>query len=224
MDGNIQRTDIGTNEKDTKRICADILNAKASFIGYIKITDDKSDYNIQYEEIMEFGVKNDINISCIYVDSSFENIKSIVLPNYQGVIISNIICLGARLPIILDNLRYCRSRNLDIYSVAENYHFTTELLSEDVIKGIELALDIRYNMASAVTKRALAKKKTAGFTLGRQGRYNRKRILSGREDEVYRLLKSDMPKIKIAKEFNVSVASLYNFLKRNSINKEDTHA
>lgn len=224
MNGNIQKTDICTNEKDTKEICADVLNAKASFMGYIKSTDDKSDYNTQYSEIMEFSLKNAIHVSCVYVDSAFENIKSIVLSNYQGVIISNIICLGARLPIILNNLRYCRSRNLEIYSVAENYHFTTELLSEDVIKGIELALDIRYNMSSAVTKYALAKKKTEGFRLGRQGRYNRKRILSGREDEVYRLLKSGMPKIKIAKELNVSVASLYNFLKRNSVNQENKHA
>ncbi len=187
-----------------------------SVIGYIKTTDNESDYKLQHKDIMAFAASNGLVLSCVCADVSFENIKSIILPDYKGIIVSTIASLGSTLPTIRDNLYFCKEKGLSLYSVSEDYHFTTEHLTEERLQGFDLAIDIRYQMTSVVTKKALAKKKASGFQLGRKGKPNRSYVLSGREHDIYRLLESGMPKKQIAKELGVCAASLYNFLKRNT--------
>ena len=184
-------------------------------IGYIKNTEDKSDYKEQHDSITAFANDNSVNLSSIYASLSIEDLKQVIPPDCKGIIFNNISILGANLHVIRDNLRYFSKRKINLYSIADNYHFTPETLTEEMLQGIDLAIDIRYHMTSFVTKKALARKKASGFKLGRKGKPNRKIVLQNKESELYLLLDSGMPKIHIAKKLGVCVATLYNFLNRN---------
>ena len=184
-------------------------------IGYIKNTGDKFDYQKQYDNISQFAKDNHISFSNIFASLSLEDLKQVIPTNCKEIVISNISILGNTLPMVRDNLRYFWERKINLHSVAENYHFTKESLTEEILHGIDLAIDIRYHMTSFVTKKALARKKASGFKLGRKGKPNRKIVLQNKESELYLLLDSGMPKIHIAKKLGVCVATLYNFLNRN---------
>ncbi len=184
-------------------------------IGYIKNAKDKQDYQNQYNSIAKFAADNSFEVSCIYSDDSFENIKLIIPDKCTGIVINNISLIGTTLPDVRDNLYFLKKHNLSLYSVSDNYYFTKNNLTDEMLRGVDLAIDIRYKMVSVVTKKALAKKKETGFRLGRTSKNNKKQVLLDNENELFSLLDAGVSKVQIAKHFNISPVTIYNFLNHN---------
>ena len=187
------------------------------FIGYIQNNADKAEQARQYQQIQSFAKDNNLKLECIYTDYSFADIKAVIMSDCEGIIICNISTLGDSLAQIKDNLLFCRQKHMYIYSVEDGYHFDESNLTEDFFKGVDIAIEIRSNLISQNTKKVLKQRKNAGVKLGRPFGAVVKKRLDGKEDEIRKLLSQKVSKAEIARRFNVTRITVFNFIKHNGL-------
>ena len=189
----------------------------AMFIGYIQNNEDKAEQARQCQQIQSFAKDNNLKLECIYTDYAFADIKAVIMPNCEGVIICNISALGDGLAQIKDNLLFCQQHRLRVSSIEDGYHFDESNLTEDFFKGVDIAIEIRSNLISQNTKKVLKQRKNAGIKLGRPFGAVVKKRLDGKEDEIRKLLSQKVSKAEIARRFNVTRITVFNFVKQNGL-------
>ena len=189
----------------------------AMFIGYIQNNEDKAEQARQQQQIQSFAKDNNLKLECIYTDYAFADIKAVIMPNCEGVIICNISALGDGLAQIKDNLLFCQQHRLRVSSIEDGYHFYESNLTADFFKGIDVAIEIRSNLISQNTKKVLKQRKNAGIKLGRPFGAVVKKRLDGKEDEIRKLLSQKVSKAEIARRFNVTRITVFNFVKQNGL-------
>ena len=189
----------------------------AMFIGYIQNNEDKAEQARQYQQIQSFAKDNNLKLECIYTDYAFADIKAIIMSDCEGIIICNISALGDGLVQIKESLQFCRQHRLKVSSVEDGYHFDESNLTEDFFKGVDIAIEIRSNLISQNTKKVLKQRKNEGVKLGRPFGAVVKKRLDGKEDEIRKLLSQKVSKAEIARRFNVTRITVFNFIKRNGL-------
>ena len=189
----------------------------AMFIGYIQNNEDKAEQARQQPQIQSFAKDNNLKLECIYTDYAFTDIKAVIMSNCEGVIICNISALGDGLAQIKDNLLFCQQHRLRVSSIEDGYHFDESNLTADFFKGIDVAIEIRSNLISQNTKKVLKQRKNAGIKLGRPFGAVVKKRLDGKEDEIRKLLSQKVSKAEIARRFNVTRITVFNFVKQNGL-------
>ena len=189
----------------------------AMFIGYIQNNEDKAEQARQQQQIQSFAKDNNLKLECIYTDYAFADIKAVIMPNCEGIIICNISALGDGLAQIKDNLLFCQQHRLRVSSIEDGYHFDESNLTADFFKGIDVAIEIRSNLISQNTKKVLKQRKNAGIKLGRPFGAVVKKRLDGKEDEIRKLLSQKVSKAEIARRFNVTRITVFNFVKQNGL-------
>ena len=189
----------------------------AMFIGYIQNNEDKAEQAHQYQQIQSFAKDNNLKLECIYTDYAFADIKAIIMSDCEGIIICNISALGDGLSQIKDNLLFCQQLHIRVYSIEDGYHFDESNLTEDFFKGVDIAIEIRSNLISQNTKKVLKQRKNEGVKLGRPFGAVVKKRLDGKEDEIRKLLSPKVSKAEIARRFNVTRITVFNFIKRNGL-------
>ena len=189
----------------------------AMFIGYIQNNEDKAEQARQQQQIQSFAKDNNLKLECIYTDYAFADIKAVIMPNCEGVIICNISALGDGLAQIKDNLLFCQQHRLRVSSIEDGYHFDESNLTADFFKGIDMAIEIRSNLISQNTKKVLKQRKSKGIKLGRPFGAIVKKRLDGKEDEIRKLLAQKVSKAEIARRFNVTRITVFNFVKQNGL-------
>lgn len=190
------------------------------FIGYIQNNEDKTEQISQYKVVQSFAKERGLKIDCICSDYTFADIKEMILPETEGIVIFNISALGDGLTQIKENLLFCREHKLQIYSIEDGYRFNNNNLSDDFFKGIDIAIDVRSNLISQNVKKVLKKRKNEGVKLGRPLGALIKKRLEGKEEEIRKLLAQKITKSEIARRFNVTRNTVFRFVKRNGL--EDT--
>ncbi len=193
------------------------------FIGYIRQNENKTEQMYQYQLIQSFAKELGIKLDCIYSDYAFANIKEIIFPGAEGVIIYNISALGAGLAEIKDNLLFCRKHKLQIHSVEDGYHFDENNLTADFFKGVDVAINVRSNLISQNVKKVLKQRKDEGIKLGRPTGALGKKRLEGKEIEIRRLLAQKVSKTEIARRFKVTRNTVFNFVKRNGLEQNSNN-
>ncbi len=170
------------------------------FIGYIQNNEDKAEQTRQYQAVQAFAKEQELKLDCVYSDYAFANIKEMILPETEGIVIFNISALGDGLAQIKENL-------------------------DDFFKGIDIAIDVRSNLISQNVKKVLKKRKNEGVKLGRPLGALIKKRLDGKEEEIRKLLAQNVTKAEIARRFNVTRNTVFRFVKRNNLEEKDaSHA
>ena len=82
---------------------------------------------------------------------------------------------------------------------------------------VDIAIEIRSNLISQNTKKVLKQRKNEGVKLGRPFGAVVKKRLDGKEDEIRKLLSQKVSKAEIARRFNVTRITVFNFIKRNGL-------
>ena len=187
------------------------------FIGYIQNNEDKAEKARQYQAVQAFAKEQELKLDCICADYTFANIKEMILPQTEGIVIFNISALGDGLAQIKENLLFCREHKLQIYSIEDGYRFNEKNLTDDFFKGIDIAIDVRSNLISQNVKKVLKKRKNEGVKLGRPLGALIKKRLEGKEEEIRKLLAQKVTKAEIARRFNVTRNTVFRFVKRNGL-------
>lgn len=187
------------------------------FIGYIPNNDDQADYADQYQKLVSCAKEQGFELRCVHTGDSFENVKSIVQPDCEGILINKISNIGPYLQDIKENLQFCQEKNLKLFSIDDGYSFDNTNLTEDFFKGMDVAIDIRSHLISQSTRKVLSQRKREGKKLGRPFGAKVKSKLENNSTEILQMLDAGISKSEIARKLGINRASIYAFARRRGI-------
>lgn len=191
--------------------------------GYIRVSTDKQTVENQRFEITEYAKKNNLPIDQWIEETVSGTIspdkrnlgKLIKMAKSKDVIIcSELSRLGRNIFMIMSILNRLMEMNVSVYTVKEGYRLGDDLTSKVLAFAFSISAEIERELISQRTKEALLRKKAEGGVLGHpKGKRNSHVKLTGREDEIRRLLSSGYSKEQISKKLKVCPATLYKFIK-----------
>lgn len=187
------------------------------FIGYVQNNNDQEDHVDQYKRLTSFAKKQGIVVGCVYVDNDFKNIKDVITPDCEGILITKISDIGSCLQDIKDILLFFQEKNLKLFSIDDGYVFDKINLTKDFFKGIDVAINIRSTLISQSTRKVLNQRRREGKSLGRPVGSKVKSKLEKKSSEIKEMLERGVSKSEISKQLGINRVSIYAFAKRHGI-------
>jgi len=103
-----------------------------------------------------------------------------------------------------------------VWTIKDNYRLGKDISSKVLAFAFGLSAEIERNLISQRTKEALARRRAEGVILGRpKGRKSSRVKLTGREEEIARLLRCGYSKSRIARRLKVHRITLGKFIRDN---------
>ena len=125
--------------------------------------------------------------------------------------------LGRSTLEVLDILKTARDKGIAVYDAKGNLELNGDSMQSKVMSTMfALFAELERDFISHRTKEALKARKAAGVKLGRPPGPGKSRLDPHRE-EIIALLKTGVPKTKVAGKYGVKTSTLYNWLKKNNI-------
>ena len=191
--------------------------------GYIRVSTDKQTVENQRYEINRFCERENITINQ-WIEETTSGTKE---PDKRklGAVLSKLqkgdtlICaelsrLGRSLLMIMDILNQCLKREVQVWTIKDNYRLGMDISSKVLAFAFGLSAEIERNLISQRTKEALARRRAEGVILGRpKGRKSSRVKLTGREDEITHLLHRGFSKNRAARQLKVHRITLGKFIK-----------
>jgi len=189
--------------------------------GYIRVSTDKQTVENQRFEITRFCKKEKIKIH-EWVEETISGTIEITerelgilldrLKKNDILICSELSRLGRSLFMIMDVLNRCMKKEINVWTIKDNYRLGTDISSKVLAFAFGLSAEIERNLISQRTKEALARAISEGKHIGRpKGSKNKTLKLTGKEKIIRKSLKNGLSKIKIAKMLGVHRFTLYRF-------------
>jgi len=190
--------------------------------GYIRVSTDRQTVENQRFEINEFCKKNNVAVEK-WIDETISGTKEIdkrklggLLGNLQKgdiLICSELSRLGRNLLMIMSILNVCMEKEVQVWTIKDNYRLGSDISSKVLAFAFGLSAEIERNLVSQRTKEALARMKSEGIHVGRPHGAKSKEIkLTGKEEQIKKMLSKRIPKVKIAKKLGVHRSTLRRFL------------
>lgn len=125
--------------------------------------------------------------------------------------------LGRSTLEVLDILKTARDKGIAVYDAKGNLELNGDSMQSKVMSTMfALFAELERDFISQRTKEALKARKAAGVKLGRPRGPGRSK-LDPHKDEIIALLKTGVPKTKVAAKYGAKTSTLYNWLKKNKI-------
>ena len=190
--------------------------------GYIRVSTDRQTVENQRFEINEFCKKNNVEVEK-WIDETISGTKEIdkrklgrLLGNLQKddiLICSELSRLGRNLLMIMSILNVCMEKEVQVWTIKDNYRLGSDISSKVLAFAFGLSAEIERNLISQRTKEALARMKSEGIHIGRPlGAKSKEIKLTGKEEQIKKLLNKKTSKVKIAKKLGVHRSTLRRFL------------
>lgn len=195
--------------------------------GYIRVSTDKQTTENQEYEIYKFAdskgfminewVKETVSSKKKLKDRKINELLSKVTEN-DVIICTEVSRLGRSIMEVMSILNLLMEKSCKVYTIKEKYELGNDINSKILAFAFALSAEIERNMISQRTKEALDRKRSEGKKLGRpKGSLSKKTKLTGKEEEIKRYLKMQIPKTVIAKLLGVNRNTLHNFIKSRNI-------
>lgn len=196
-------------------------------IGYIRVSSDKQTVENQKYEIEKFCKDNSQEIN-LWIEETISGtiqinerkLGSLLTKLSKGdiLICTELSRLGRNLLMIMSILNECMNKDIQVWTIKDNFRLGSDISSKVFAFAFGLSAEIERTLISQRTKEALARKKSEGVVLGRPlGRISSKTKLTGKEDYIVGLLRSNHSYNKISKLLNVHRTTLSNFIKRHGL-------
>lgn len=194
--------------------------------GYIRVSTDKQTVENQRFEIDRFCNRQNLKIDQ-WIEETISGTKEVekrqlgrLLKKLQKgdvLICSELSRLGRSLFMIMDVLSECMKKEIQLWTIKDNYRLGTDISSKVLAFAFGLSAEIERNLISQRTKEALARAKAEGKTLGRpKGRKTspEKYKLYKKERLIRELLEVNVSQRKIAAICKVHRNTLARFIKK----------
>ena len=191
--------------------------------GYIRVSTDKQTVENQRYEINCFCEREKIAVGQ-WIDETISGTKEpekrklgkvlARLEKGDVLICAELSRLGRSLMMIMDILNQCLKREVQVWTIKDNYRLGSDISSKVLAFAFGLSAEIERNLISQRTREALARRRAEGVVWGRpKGRRSARVKLSGREGEVARFLERGFSKSWIARRLRVHRVTLGKFVR-----------
>ena len=192
--------------------------------GYIRVSTDKQSVENQRFEIENFCKKQNLKID-EWIEETISGTKDVEkrklgnllrqLQKNDILICSELSRLGRNLLMIMSILNECMKKEIQIWTIKDNYRLGTDISSKVLAFAFGLSAEIERNLISQRTKEALARKKSEGVHIGRpKGALSKIVKLSGKEEIIRKYLDKGKSQVYISKKLGVARGTLIRFMKR----------
>ena len=191
--------------------------------GYIRVSTDKQTVKNQRFEITRFCEQNGMAVSK-WIEETISGTKAAekrklgellgTLQKDDILICSELSRLGRNLLMIMSILNACMEREVQVWTVKDNYRLGKDINSKVLAFAFGLSAEIERTLISQRTKEALARIKSEGTHVGRpSGAKSKDGKLTKKTTQIKKLLEQKTPKTQIAKKLGVHRATLMRLLK-----------
>ena len=191
--------------------------------GYIRVSTDRQTVENQRYEISQFCEKNLLIVNK-WIEEVISGTKKVEerklgklikkMKKNDILICSELSRLGRNLLMIMSILNECMNRNIQVWTIKDNYRLGNDISSKVLAFAFGLSSEIERNLISQRTKEALARKRAEGTILGRpKGSKSKKKKLSGKESQINIMLAKRFSKSAIARFLGVHRLTVNEFLK-----------
>jgi len=195
--------------------------------GYIRVSTDRQTVENQRFEINQFCEKQQIVVNK-WIEETISGTKEVQerqlgkllkkMKKGDVLICSELSRLGRNLLMIMEVLNECMNRNIQVWTIKDNYRLGSDINSKVLAFAFGLSAEIERNLISQRTKEALARKKAEGVFIGRpKGSLSKKVKLTGREKEIIKYIAQGMSQREISEKLGVSRGTLRRFIKREKL-------
>ena len=192
--------------------------------GYIRVSSDKQTVENQRFEISNFCEKNSLTID-VWVEETISGMTRVEnrklgkllkrMKKGDVLICSELSRLGRNLLMIMGVLNECMNRDIQVWTIKDNYRLGSDINSKVLAFAFGLSADIERNLISQRTKEALARKKAEGVVLGRpKGSKSAKTKLTGQEKQIKELLEKKVSYSAIGRILGVHRLTVSSFVKK----------
>jgi len=141
------------------------------------------------------------------------------LKNGDTIIVSELSRLGRSTLQILEIMQLAKERGIAVHAVKGNWSLNGGMESKIVLTMLAMISEIERDLISERTKEGLRARKAAGVVLGRPKGPGKSKLDQYKE-EIIALLNNGSTKTFVAKRYGTSLPNLFNWWKKNGINKE----
>lgn len=138
------------------------------------------------------------------------------------LIVSELSRLGRTMLEIMEMLSIAKSNEVNIYAVKGNWKLDNSIQSSIIAMAFSMAAQIERELISSRTKEALASLKRSGVKLGRPKGPGKSK-LDSYAVEIKALLSNGSTQKFIANRYNVTQATMTNWMKKNKIKRSIYH-
>lgn len=194
--------------------------------GYIRVSTDRQTLENQRFEIIRFCKQSNLKIDEWVTEtiSGTQDIEKRELGSLLEKLNSGdiMICaelsrLGRTLFMIMDILNQCMKRDIQVWTIKDNYRLGSDISSKVLAFAFGLSAEIERNLISQRTKEALARKRAEGVILGRPvGSKSAKTKLTGQEKKIQELLDKKVSYSAIGRILGVHRLTVSSFVARNN--------
>jgi DNA invertase Pin-like site-specific DNA recombinase len=199
------------------------LNNKIMIYGYIRVSTDRQTVENQRFEINQFCDRNVLVVDK-WIEETISGTKTVQerklgklfkkMKKEDILICSELSRLGRNLLMIMGILNECMNRNVQVWTIKDNYRLGSDINSKVLAFAFGLSAEIERNLISQRTKEALARKRAEGVILGRpKGSKSKVKKLTGKEAEIKTLLENKVAKSAIARILGVHRLTVSEFVK-----------
>jgi len=189
---------VSTIDQDTDKNKAEILSlANDKRFGHVEFIEEKVSGKKSWKERKIKGIIDDLDES-------------------DRLIVPELSRLGRSMLEIMEMLSIARDKGIYIYAVKGGWELNGTIQSKVMAMAFSIASEIERDLISKRTKEALKARKAAGVRLGRPKGPGKSK-LDAHKDEIIALLKTGVPKTKVAEKYSSHRTNLHNWLKKNQI-------
>lgn len=197
--------------------------------GYIRVSTDKQTVENQRYEINNYCEFRGFEVNK-WISETISGSKDIKkrklgeLIDKMGegdmLICSEISRLGRSMFMILDILKICLEKGVLVQTIKDNYTLGNNPMSKLIASIYGYLAEMERNLISQRTKEGLKRRTAECVILGRKkGGTNKHYKLSGKENEIKKLLNSGISKNTLCRIYKVHFVTLNAFIKRFKLDK-----
>ena len=181
--------------------------------GYIRVSSDKQTVENQRFEIIQFCLKNKIEIEK-WIEETISGSKlpekrrlGSLLDTIQDgdlIICSELSRLGRSLFMLMSILSRCMAIGAKIWTIKDGYRLGDDIQSKVLAFAFGLSAEIERDLISQRTREALARRKAEGKKLGRPYGQAVRLMLDDHKEEIRFMLSQGLSKAEIGRRFNTN--------------------